>query len=71
MGEGLNFYGGAIAKLREDYKNLLILQKEATPASCKNLTGLSRKYIIPLMEYFYISKLTIRSGDVCILREKV
>ena len=71
VGEGLNFHRSAIAKLREDYKNLLLLQNEATPASFKDLTGLSRKYIIPLMEYFDMDKLTIRSGDVRILRERV
>ena len=71
VGEGFTFFSGAIAKLREDYKNLLLLQKQATPASFKDLTGLSRKYIIPLMEYFDMSKLTIRSGDVRMLRERV
>jgi selenocysteine-specific elongation factor len=43
---------------------------KATPASMKELTGLSRKFIIPLMEYFDITKLTIRGGDHRILREK-
>jgi len=70
VSEDLHFYRGAIAKLREDYKKLLIADGQANPASFKGLTGLSRKFIIPLMEYFDMSKLTIRSGDVRILREK-
>ncbi len=58
-------------KLREDYKAKLLKDGQATPASFKDLTGLSRKYIIPLMEYFDASKLTVRVGDHRILREKI
>jgi len=60
----------ALTRLREDYKNLLRKEGKATPASFKELTGLSRKYIIPLMEYFDVIKLTVRSGDHRLLREK-
>jgi len=70
VAEDLHFHKGAIARLREDYKKLLIADGQANPASFKVLTGLSRKFIIPLMEYFDMNKLTIRSGDVRILREK-
>lgn len=70
VAEDLNFSKEAIAKLREDYKKLLIAQGQANPVVFKELTGLSRKFIIPLMEYFDMSKLTIRAGDVRILREK-
>ena len=49
---------------------MLIKDGKATPASFKELTGLSRKYIIPLMEYFDMNKLTVRVGDHRILREK-
>ncbi|MCI5222497.1 MAG: hypothetical protein D3924_07465, partial [Candidatus Electrothrix sp. AR4] len=35
----------------------------------KDLTGLSRKYSIPLLEYFDKIKLTIRVGDKRILRK--
>ena len=44
---------------------------QATPTSFKDLTGLSRKYVIPLMEYFDMNKLTVRVGDHRILREKL
>ena len=43
-----------------DYKAQLVRDGQATPATFKDLTGLSRKYIIPLMEYFDASKLTVR-----------
>ena len=68
--EELYFYRDAIERLREDYKNLLRKEGRATPASFKELTGLSRKFIIPLMEYFDMTKLTIRAGDYRLLRER-
>ena len=70
INEDLYFHKEVLTRLREDYKNLLVRDRKATPASLKELTGLSRKFIIPLMEYFDITKLTIRAGDHRILREK-
>ncbi len=70
INEELCFAGKALEKLRNDYKAQLIKDGKATPASFKDLTGLSRKYIIPLMEYFDTNKLTVRVGDHRILREK-
>jgi selenocysteine-specific elongation factor len=70
INEELCFAREALEKLRADYKALLIKDGQAAPASFKDLTGLSRKYIIPLMEYFDMSKLTVRVGDHRILREK-
>ncbi|MGA2330484.1 MAG: selenocysteine-specific translation elongation factor [Syntrophales bacterium] len=70
INEDLYFHKEVLARLRENYKALLVREGKATPASMKELTGLSRKFIIPLMEYFDITKLTIRAGDHRILREK-
>jgi selenocysteine-specific elongation factor len=70
INEDLYFHRDVLLRLRENYKNLLLRDGKATPASFKELTGLSRKFIIPLMEYFDITKLTIRAGDHRILREK-
>lgn len=70
INEDLYFHKEILTRLREDYKNLLVRDGKATPASMKQLTGLSRKFIIPLMEYFDMTKLTIRAGDHRILREK-
>jgi selenocysteine-specific elongation factor len=70
INEDLYFHREVLARLREDYKARLIRDGKATPASMKELTGLSRKFIIPLMEYFDATKLTIRAGDHRILREK-
>lgn len=70
ISEDLNFHREVLAKLREDYKKMLVRDGEATPASVRELTGLSRKFIIPLMEYFDSTKLTMRAGDKRILRER-
>ncbi|MCK9362890.1 MAG: selenocysteine-specific translation elongation factor [Syntrophales bacterium] len=70
ISEDLNFHRDVLAKLREDYKKMLVRDGEATPASVRELTGLSRKFIIPLMEYFDSTKLTMRAGDKRILRER-
>lgn len=66
----LCFHNEVIHKLRNDYKSLLIREGKASPASFKDLTGLSRKFIIPLMEYFDMTKLTIRAGEYRLLRDK-
>jgi selenocysteine-specific elongation factor len=68
--EDLYFHSGPLGKLKEDYTAALVAAGKATPATFKDLTGLSRKYIIPLMEYFDATKLTIRVGDHRTLRER-
>ena len=70
INEELCFARETLEKLHGDYKALLKKDGQATPASFKDLTALSRKYIIPLMEYFDMSKLTVRVADHRILREK-
>ncbi|MFH1079244.1 MAG: selenocysteine-specific translation elongation factor [Pseudomonadota bacterium] len=70
VNEDMYFDSATLARLREDYKDLLTKDGKATPVSFKALTGLSRKYIIPLLEYFDMTKLTVRSGEYRILREK-
>lgn len=42
---------------------------EITPGAFRELTGLSRKFAIPQLEYFDAQKLTIRVGDKRILRK--
>ena len=66
----LNFHRDILARLREDYRKFLEREGKATPASFRELTGLTRKYIIPLMEYFDMAKLTVRTGEYRILRER-
>lgn len=66
----LYFHSEVINKLRNDYKSLLIREGKGSPASFKELTNLSRKFIIPLMEYFDTTKLTIRAGEYRLLRDQ-
>jgi selenocysteine-specific elongation factor len=70
ISEDLNFHRDALAGLREEYRKLLVREGKATPASFRELTGLTRKFIIPLMEYFDMTKLTMRAGEHRILRER-
>jgi selenocysteine-specific elongation factor len=42
--------------------------REITPIEFKDLLGVSRKYAIPLLEYFDGQKVTIRVGDKRLLR---
>lgn len=69
INEELCFSRDHLNKLQNDYTQMLIKDGKATPASFKELTGLSRKYIIPLMEYFDMNKLTVRVGDHRVLRK--
>lgn len=68
VSEELYYHRKIIDQLREDYRALLMREGKATPLSFKEMTGLTRKFIIPLMEYFDAEKLTIRTGDHRILR---
>jgi selenocysteine-specific elongation factor len=43
---------------------------EITPAEFREITGLSRKFMIPVLEYFDSLKITVRAGDKRFLRRK-
>jgi selenocysteine-specific elongation factor len=43
---------------------------EISPSEFREITGLSRKFMIPVLEYFDSRKLTIRLGDKRVLRKK-
>jgi len=43
---------------------------EITAAELRDLIGASRKYSIPLLDYFDHTGVTVRSGDLRRLREK-
>jgi len=68
--EELYFHRSPMDQLKSDYVKLLAKDGKATPATFKDLTGLTRKFINPLMEYFDATKLTIRVGDHRMLRER-
>jgi selenocysteine-specific elongation factor len=54
--------------LREKLRAHLVANGQITPQEWKALTGVSRKYMIPLAEHFDAEKLTLRVGDIRKLR---
>jgi len=64
------FYApGAVVEIREKLVAYLREKGEIAPPEFRELTGLSRKFMIPLLEYFDQEKLTIRMGDKRVLRK--
>jgi len=70
VSEELLYAAANLDRLRKDYQDYLLREGKANPAGFKEITGLSRKFIIPLMEFFDKTRLTIRVGDYRVLREK-
>ncbi len=68
--EDLYFHKPSMENLKKKLVALLIKENEIDTPAFKDLTGLSRKFSIPLLEYFDKTKVTIRVGDKRILREK-
>ena len=56
--------------IRDQLIGHLKAKGEIIPAEFRELTGLSRKFMIPLLEFFDNEKLTIRVGDKRILRRR-
>jgi selenocysteine-specific elongation factor len=67
--EDLYFHRQALEELEQ--RTILHLQqnKELTPAQFKDISQVSRKFAIPLLEYFDGKKLTMRIGDKRVLRK--
>lgn len=70
INDDMYFDRGALERLKTEYRSRLLEKERFTPADFKEMTGLSRKYIIPLMEYFDKTNLTIRVGNERRLRER-
>ncbi|NVN89059.1 MAG: selenocysteine-specific translation elongation factor [Desulfuromonadales bacterium] len=65
------FYAApAMALLRAKLVTFLKEKMELTPADFRELTGLSRKFLIPLLAYFDSEKLTMRVGEKRVLRKR-
>jgi len=58
-----------LTSLREKLVAHLKETGEITPGEFRELTGLSRKFMIPLLEYFDSEKVTIRVGDKRLFRK--
>ena len=66
--EDLYFYTEAVENLKKRLVDFLVSNKEMTTPQFKDMTGVSRKYLIPLIEYFDAQNVTIRVGDIRKLR---
>ncbi len=67
--EDLYFHRRVIEDLKAGLVSYLMENREITTPQFKEMTGVSRKYTIPLIEYFDATKITIRVGDIRRLRE--
>ena len=66
--ESLYFHAEALRTIQERVVAHLRERKEIGPGDVKDLLGVSRKYAIPLMEYFDAQRVTVRQGERRILR---
>ncbi len=68
VAQGLFFDAAAVESLRARVSAYLEEHGQVDPAAYKQLTGQTRKHTVPLMEYFDAQKLTVRRGNVRVLR---
>jgi selenocysteine-specific elongation factor len=68
--EDLFFHSEAVKALKNKLVKFLETQAEITTPQFKEMTGVSRKYVIPLAEYFDSTNVTLRVGDVRKLRKR-
>lgn len=67
--EDLYFDAGAVKNLQRRLVDFLTAHGEISTPQFKEMTGASRKYVIPLIEYFDARNVTIRIGDIRKLRK--
>ncbi len=67
--EELYFDKAAIKRLQQNLIDFLTANGEISTPQFKEMTGATRKYVIPLIEYFDSQNLTIRIGDIRKLRK--
>ena len=68
--EDLYFATGTVEELKGRLVEFLLENGEITTPQFKDMTQVSRKYVIPLIEYFDTRNVTIRVGDTRQLRNK-
>ncbi len=69
INEALYFHTSVLEKLQEQVTLFIKKEGEIDAPRFKNMTGLTRKFSIPLLEYFDKIKLTIRIDDRRVLRK--
>ena len=63
ISDELVFYRGALEQLRQELAEYKTKSAKIDVARFKELTGVSRKYAIPLLEYLDRERVTRRVGD--------
>jgi len=63
LGGDLHFSAPAVAEAREKIVGYLREHGEIAPKDARDITGSSRKFIVPLLEYFDAQGVTKREGD--------
>ena len=69
--EDLYFYNPAVEELKGRVIDFLKANEEMSTPQFKDMANVSRKYLIPLIEYFDSKNVTIRIGDIRKLRRRV
>jgi selenocysteine-specific elongation factor len=64
------YRGEQVARIRALLESALRRDKQITMSAFRELAGTSRKFAVPLLEWFDAAGVTIRSGDVRVLRRK-
>ncbi len=67
--EDLYFHTNVVKDLQKRLVDFLTSNGEITTPQFKDMTGVSRKFVIPLIEYFDSKKVTLRIGDSRKLRK--
>jgi len=68
--EELYFHVEVVTDLKKRLVDFLLTHEEITTPQFKKMTGTTRKYLIPLIEYFDSKNVTIRIGDIRRLRKR-
>src|SRR5229473_3332310 len=66
--ESIFFHSAALQEIQDKLVAHLHVKKDIGPGDVKDLLGISRKYAIPLMEYFDGQRVTVRLGERRVLR---
>ena len=68
--DDMYYHRPALEDIRDRMVGFFADHAEMSAPEFKDLTGLSRKYLIPVLEYFDKEKVTVRVGDVRHLRKR-
>jgi selenocysteine-specific elongation factor len=68
--EDLYYDVATLEKLKQELVDFILEKGEISTPEFKDMTGASRKYVIPLIEHFDATRVTIRVGDIRKLRKK-